>query len=149
MCKGQAALRCSIRLAADVSRDPSAPLLEAVMAREMREVLVCDTCGSENDVAAVAVTVDGVEQGGDFCAEHRQALKDAIAGILSKPPTSQPKGAGQQTGAASRRPAKRVASKRVGRAAPTKRLATCPQCGLEMSVQNLSRHIAARHPSTE
>jgi len=119
------------------------------MAREMREVLVCDTCGSENDVAAVAITVDGAEQSGELCAEHRRALKEAVVGILPGPTTSRPKGAAQQTGAAGGRAAKQVAVKRVEQPGTAKRQATCPHCGLEMSVQNLSRHVAARHPGPE
>jgi hypothetical protein len=102
------------------------------MAREIREVLVCDVCGSDKDVAAVTLTVDGGKQNGELCAEHRRALDEAVAGIL---------------GGARPKATKRVAAKRTQQRGSTARPVTCPHCGVEMSVQNLSRHIAAKHPN--
>jgi transcription elongation factor Elf1 len=118
------------------------------MAKEMREVLVCDVCGSEQDVAVVAITLDGAEQSGELCAEHRQALQQAVADILPASTTSRPARAAQPATAVGRaaKRAARAARKRVERQGTPKRQVTCPHCGLEMSVQNLSRHIAAKHP---
>jgi transcription elongation factor Elf1 len=116
------------------------------MAKEMREVLVCDVCGSEQDVAVVAITLDGAEQSGELCAVHRQALQQAVADILPGSTASRPARAAQPA-AAGGRTAKRAARKRAEQRQGTpKRQVTCPHCGLEMSVQNLSRHIAAKHP---
>jgi transcription elongation factor Elf1 len=120
------------------------------MARQMREVLVCDVCGSEREVTVVAVTMDGAEQTVELCAEHRLALQEAVASILpgfpSLPPAPGPE---QQPGAAPRKAATRTRRKRAERQQTSKRKETCPHCGLEMSVQNLGRHIAAKHPGSE
>jgi ribosome-binding protein aMBF1 (putative translation factor) len=135
------------------------------MARVTREVVVCDVCGSEADVATVTVAVDGAEQSAELCAVHRQHLQEAVAGVLrtltaaeqpaaEQPAAEQPAPArrGRKT-AAGRTPAARPAAARTsttrtrtappGRRMPT---TTCPHCGLELGVQNLGRHIAAKHP---
>lgn len=125
------------------------------MARVMREVLVCDACGGEDDVAAVTVTLDGADQSAELCAEHRQKLQEAVAGILSgvapsrpgrRPPKTAARGAQVQTRTthelAARATAAKVGGARRGRMPRT----TCPHCGREMGVQNLSRHITAKHP---
>jgi transcription elongation factor Elf1 len=123
------------------------------MARETREVLVCDLCGSDKEVMVVAVSVDGAEQSGELCAEHRQALQEAIAGILPGLAPTQPEAPAQQ--AAPRRSksatsaATKLADKLAERRRTPKRKVTCPHCGLEMSIQNLGRHIAAKHPGVE
>jgi transcription elongation factor Elf1 len=120
------------------------------MAKEMREVLVCDVCGSEEEVSVVAVTVDGSEQRGELCGEHQQVLQEALAGVLpgltSAPPQRPAQPAGVARGEAPARPARKRGAER--QRAP-KRRETCPHCGVEMSVQNLGRHIAARHPDAE
>jgi hypothetical protein len=121
------------------------------MARETREVLVCDLCGSDKEVMVVAISVDGVEQSNELCAEHRQALQEAIAGILPGLAPAQ-----AEAEAPAQRPARRrgksatsAASKLAEQRRTPKRKVTCPHCGLEMSIQNLGRHIAAKHPGIE
>jgi len=125
---------------------------------------VCDVCGSEADVATVTVAIDRAEQSAELCAAHRQRLQEAVAGVLrtltaaEQPPADQPAAAqpgparrGRKT-AAGRAPAAQPAAARTSttptRTAPTGRrmpTATCPHCGLELGVQNLGRHIAAKH----
>jgi hypothetical protein len=115
------------------------------MARVTREVVVCDVCGSEADVATVTVAIDGAEQSAELCAAHRQHLRDAVAGVLrtltaeGQPAAEQPAPArrGRKTAAG------RTPTAPTGRRMPT---TTCPHCGRELGVQNLGRHIAAKHP---
>jgi hypothetical protein len=122
------------------------------MARETREVLVCDLCGSDKDVMAVAVSVDGAEQSGELCAEHRQALQEAVAGILPgfAPAQVQAPAPAPERPAAPRRSKSASAASKIAESRRTpKRKVTCPHCGVEMSIQNLGRHIAAKHPGSE
>jgi transcription elongation factor Elf1 len=110
------------------------------MARVTREVVVCDVCGSEADVATVTVAIDGAGQSAELCSAHRQHLQEAVAGVLrtltaaEQPALAQP---GRKTAAG------RTPTAPTGRRMPT---ATCPHCGRELGVQNLGRHIAAKHP---
>jgi len=125
------------------------------MARRKHEVLVCDVCGSDDDVTAVTVTVDGAERRAELCAAHRQQLQQAVAGLLGTAEPSRPGrrarkivagGAAAGTRATPKRAA-RVAEARKGTARNARMpTTTCPHCGVEMGVQNLSRHIAAKHP---
>jgi hypothetical protein len=119
------------------------------MARQTREVLVCDVCGSEKDVAVVTVTTDGTEQSVELCAEHRLALQEAVASILTGSPSLTAPEPAQQPGAAPSKAATRARRKRAERQPTSKGKETCPHCGLEMSVQNLGRHIAAKHPGSD
>jgi hypothetical protein len=121
--------------------------LEAVVAREIREVVMCDVCGSEKEVTTVAVAVDGTEQSGELCAEHREALMKAVADILPEPQAVPAQRPARQASAARGKAAKRSAGKRAERQSTPR--PSCPHCGVEMSIQNLSRHIAAKHPATE
>jgi ribosome-binding protein aMBF1 (putative translation factor) len=129
------------------------------MARVTREVVVCDVCGSEADVATVTVAIDGAEQSAELCAAHRQHLQEAVAGVLrtltaaEQPAAEQPAPArrGPKTAAGRTPAARRAARTSAGRTptAPTGRrmpTTTCPHCGRELGVQNLGRHIAAKHP---
>jgi predicted nucleic acid-binding Zn ribbon protein len=127
------------------------------MARVTRELVVCDVCGSEQDVAAVTVAVDGAEQAAELCSAHRQQLRDAVAGVLggSTVTTGRRSRPGRKAAgpapARKRAEAKRAtetpaAAKPAGSAASRMPRTTCPHCGMEMGVQNLSRHIAAKHP---
>jgi hypothetical protein len=126
------------------------------MAKVMREVDVCDVCGREENVTTVAMALDGEQQTADLCATHRQQLQEAVAGVLGA--------ATRETiGETVRRPRRRGRKTAAGRTATAKRTprgsattgspkrspmprTTCPHCGVEMGVQNLSRHIAAKHP---
>jgi transcription elongation factor Elf1 len=119
------------------------------MSREMREVLVCDVCGGEREVAAVAVTLDGAEQTVDLCSEHQLALQEAVASIMPGFPSTPAPGPAQPPAVAPSKAARRATRKRAERQRTSKRKETCPHCGLEMSVQNLGRHIAAKHPGSE
>jgi transcription elongation factor Elf1 len=118
------------------------------MGRVMREVLVCDVCGSEEDVAAVSVTLDGAEQTSELCAEHRRQLQEAVSGIMAGSAPSRPTRRARKTAdraaTAGTPPAEEGVAPQRGRMPR----ATCPHCNLEMSVQNLGRHIAAKHPGT-
>jgi transcription elongation factor Elf1 len=107
------------------------------MARVTRGVVVCDVCGSEADVATVTVAIDGAEQRAELCTAHRQHLQEAVAGVLRTLT------AAEQPAAAQPAPARRARTAPTGRRMPT---TTCPHCGLELGVQNLGRHIAAKHP---
>jgi transcription elongation factor Elf1 len=115
------------------------------MARVTREVVVCDVCGTEADVATVTVAIDGAQQSAELCPAHRQHLREAVAGVLQtltaagQPIAEQPAPVrrGRKTAAA------RTPTAPTGRRMPT---TTCPHCGRELGVQNLGRHIAAKHP---
>jgi transcription elongation factor Elf1 len=116
------------------------------MAKVTRELLVCDVCGAEDDVAAVTVAIDGAEQTVELCASHRQQLRDAVAGVLG----AAGKGAEGESVRRGRKAATPTVAAREraesrGRRMPT---ATCPHCGRELGVQNLGRHIAAKHPES-
>jgi predicted nucleic acid-binding Zn ribbon protein len=127
-----------------------------LMARVMRELVVCDVCGSDQDVAAVSMVVDGGEQTAELCAAHRQNLQEAVAGVLGgSTATTRRRGRparksaepSARKGAQGKRAAKTLAAgASAGRAASRMPRTTCPHCGMEMGVQNLSRHIAAKHP---
>jgi transcription elongation factor Elf1 len=125
------------------------PLLEAVMARETREVLVCDVCGSDKDVAVVAVTMNGAQQSAELCAEHRKAVREALARVLPALTPAPPQRPTKRAGASGRKAPTPAADKIVEGQRASKRTATCPHCGREMSVQNLGRHIASSHPGAE
>jgi hypothetical protein len=126
------------------------------MAKVMREVLVCDVCGAEEGVAAVIVAVDGGERSAELCAAHRQQLQEAVAGVLGAAEPSRPGRRARRAAAggaaagprAPRKRAVRAREARKGGAARQGRMprTTCPHCGMEMGVQNLSRHITAKHP---
>jgi len=127
------------------------------MARVTRELLVCDVCGAEDDVAAMTVAIDVAEQTVELCASHRQQLRDAVAGVLSaagKGAEAESVRRGRKAAAATRRATAKVAARTVvaGEPAegPSRRMptATCPHCGRELGVQNLGRHIAAKHPES-
>jgi hypothetical protein len=120
------------------------------MARVTREVLMCDVCGSEADVATVTVAIDGAEQSAELCAAHRQHLREAMAGVL-RTLTAEGEPATEQPAAKPPAPARRGRKTAAGRTptAPTGRrmpTTTCAHCGRELGVQNLGRHIAAKHP---
>jgi transcription elongation factor Elf1 len=129
----------------------------AVVARVTREVVVCDVCGSEADVAPVTVAIDGAAQNAELCGAHRQQLQEAVAAVLrasaepeapAEPPVPARRGRKRVASPAPAAPATRTATARTptaptGRRMPT---ATCPHCGRELGVQNLGRHIAAKHP---
>jgi transcription elongation factor Elf1 len=123
------------------------------MAKAMREVVVCDVCGAEDNVTAVAVAFDGEEQGADLCETHRQQLRQVVAAALGSAAPETAQGSGRRV-APSRSAGRRAAGKRASRksgataSTPTSRMprTTCPHCGMEMGVQNLSRHITANHP---
>jgi hypothetical protein len=124
------------------------------MARVMREVAVCDVCGSEQDVVAVTVAVDGAQQNPELCAVHRTQLREALAGVLGaagatagRPPTRRGRKAAAGRAPAGKRAAPKAATRKVTASGRTRMpRTTCPHCGLEMGMQNLSRHIAAKHP---
>jgi transcription elongation factor Elf1 len=124
------------------------------MARVMREVAVCDVCGSEQDVAAVSVAVDGAQQNPELCAVHRTQLRQALAGVLGasdattgRPATRRGRKAAAGGAPAGKRATRKTATRKDTATARTRMpRTTCPHCGLEMGVQNLSRHIAAKHP---
>jgi hypothetical protein len=124
------------------------------MARVMREVAVCVVCGSEQDVVAVTVAVDGAQQNPELCAVHRTQLREALAGVLGspgatagRPPTRRGRKAAAGRAPAGKRAAPKAATRKVTAAGRSRMpRTTCPHCGLEMGVQNLSRHIAAKHP---
>jgi len=126
------------------------------MARVMREVLVCDVCGGEEGVVAVTVALDGAEQSAELCAEHRRQLQEAVAGILGEGAGSRPRRRPRRAAVGDARDGTRTTRKRAAAATAAKGASrrsqmprtTCPHCGLEMGVQNLSRHITAKHPET-
>jgi hypothetical protein len=112
--------------------------------------VVCDVCGTEADVATVTVAIDGAQQSAELCAAHRQHLREAVAGVLQTL-TAAGQPAPGQPAAEQPAPVRRGRKTAAGRTptAPTGRrmpTTTCPHCGRDLGVQNLGRHIAAKHP---
>jgi transcription elongation factor Elf1 len=121
------------------------------MAKMMREVVVCDVCGGEESVATVTIALDGEQQTADVCGLHCGQLQDAVAGVLGggAAATGRPRARRGRKVEAGRALAAKRPPRRAGRTGSTKSRmprTTCPHCGMEMGVQNLSRHIAAKHP---
>jgi len=103
------------------------------------------------------VAIDGAERTVELCAPHRRQLRDAVAGVLGAAGNGaegESGRRGRKAAAAGRRATAKVAAPTVGARepaeGPARRMptATCPHCGRELGVQNLSRHIAAKHPES-
>jgi hypothetical protein len=122
------------------------------MARMMREVVVCDVCGSDQNVATVSVALNGEQQTADLCATHGGQLREAVAGVLGGTTGETARLTRRRRGrkaAAGQAVATKGAPRRAtAAAAKPSRMprTTCPHCGMDMGVQNLSRHVAAKHP---